>query len=165
MQVGFGVWRVLDVTGYIFGYISLHILTFSPNICSMKGFPTFFPTLTKSPCAWVLEAIAGSPSINSLLLQHWHRDPGSDSGTAPAWQGTQGQFSEEHLCSPIPSLDSPRIHPHCRTAASSELRLTSLRQSTWNKIKWTNVGFNWDSQLQFQAGSNRYITQVLSEVT
>lgn len=133
-----GVGRVLDLTG-----ISLcTALYFSQSPTAWKAFQLSFPHWQKNPCAWVLEAIAGSPSINPLLLQHWHMDPGSDSGTAPACQGTQGQLSEEHLCSPVLSPESPRIHPHSRTAASSELRQTSLRQSTWN------TGFNWDSQLQ-----------------
>lgn len=86
MQVGFG-------GGESFGYkrqTSLHILKLFQITYSMKGFPTFFPTLTKIPCAWILEAIAGSPPMNSRLLQHWHMDPGSDSGTAPACQQTQG---------------------------------------------------------------------------
>lgn len=144
--------------------ISLHILLFFPITYSMKG----FPTLAKIPCAWVLEATAASPATNFFLLQQWHMDPGSDSRAAPACQGTQGQLSEECLCSPVAPQESPRIQPHCRTAA--ELRLTNLCQGTWNKIKWTNTGFNWDSQLQFkaecqQAESNRYRTQILSEVT
>lgn len=131
-------------------HISLHILIFLPIIYSMKGFPTFFPTLTK-------KSLCMGTGGNSWVTFHkFSSTPGLARGSwewlqdSPACQGTQGQLSEGHLCSPIPSLESPRIHPHCRTAASSKLRLTSLTQSTWNKIKWTNTGFNWDSQFQFK---------------
>lgn len=148
MQVGF---RGGESLGFK-RHISLHIFIFFPSPTAWRDFLLSFPLWQKKfLCmgtrgnSWVtFHKFSSTPR-----LAHGFWEWLWDSPSLPGNTGTA--LWRAHLCSPIPSAESPRRYQHCRAAASSELRLTSLRQSTWNKIKWTNTGFNWDSQLQFKA--------------